>query len=811
MKRNIFLGLLMLFTCIEISAVPAFRVKKQLMLEDGTIVTATLQGDEYYGYYITDDGKVLAPAKSGKYRYMNEKTHANFKRVAYERMEKANSFRAESMRRSAPRSTQERRGLVILAQFPDVSFSKIGTHEYFNRMFNEKGFTENGCLGSVSDYFYDQSYGQLNMQFDVVGPVTLPQPLAYYGAPEEGESSGDSKVLDFAADACTAAKDLVDFSKYDWDDDGKVDNVYILFAGFSEARGADPNCLWPHQWVVHDRELVIDEVRIWNYACSNELISGGDAPVLDGIGTACHEFSHTLGLADIYNTQGGKDFVGKWDVMSIGSYIGKKWGDGTHPMAYSAFERWQLGWLEPKALNEVTTITEMKALEEEPEAYVLYNEGNTNEYYLLENRQLPKWGSPFDAHGLLVTHIDYDKGAWNNNTVNTDIYHQRYSVVGASGEFTESIDDLFPGTSGNTSFTDVTNPASTLFNANEDGTYFLHKPVENITESSDGTISFVACTNYAPCPKSIQATTNDDGTVACSWSEVEDAVSYDVELKGEYLYPSPYNNIIIEEEFTNLPKEEGTEDISGELDNYLDNPSWMGRYLYSSTNGLKINTSGVLSTPVYKISNKKAITFLTHMEPYNEDESVDPYVFIVDNKNNIIYDWDFSITKEKYNLFRFETDANKEYRIGIMTFSNPLILKGFYIYDGCYEVDDFSKEPDPSIKETLEPEIFPTTHASYLFCNLKKDYKYTVRVRAKLSDGRESLWTQPVSFITTIATGIDEVGSDQLPSNSDSSAIYDITGRRVTSASRPGIYIKNGKKIVIGRGKYNRYSKIHQS
>ena len=189
------------------------------------------------------------------------------------------------------------------------------------------------------------------------------------------------------------------------------------------------------------------------------------------------------------------------------------------------------------------------------------------------------------------------------------------------------------------------------------------------------------------------------------------------------------------------------------------------------------------------------------MEPYNEDESVDTYVCIVDNKNNIIYDWDFSITKEKYNLFRFETDANKEYRIGIITFSNPLILKGLYIYDGCYEVDDFSKEPDPSIKETLEPEIFSTTNASYLFSNLKKDYKYTVRVRAKLSDGRESLWTQPVSFIPTIATGIDEVGSDQLPSNSDSSAIYDITGRRVTSASRPGIYIKNGKKIVIGRGK----------
>ena len=800
MKRNIFLGLLMLFTCIEISAVPAFRVKKQLMLEDGTIVTATLQGDEYYGYYITDDGKVLAPAKSGKYRYMNEKTHANFKRVAYERMEKANSFRAESMRRSAPRSTQERRGLVILAQFPDVSFSKIGTQEYFNRMFNEKGFTENGCLGSVSDYFYDQSYGQLNMQFDVVGPVTLPQPLAYYGAPEEGESSGDSKVLDFAADACTAAKDLVDFSKYDWDGDGKVDNVYILFAGFSEARGADPNCLWPHQWVVHDRELVIDEVRIWNYACSNELISGGDAPVLDGIGTACHEFSHTLGLADIYNTQGGKDFVGKWDVMSIGSYIGKKWGDGTHPMAYSAFERWQLGWLEPKALNEVTTITEMKALEEEPEAYVLYNEGNTNEYYLLENRQLPKWGSPFDAHGLLVTHIDYDKGAWNNNTVNTDIYHQRYSVVGASGEFTESIDDLFPGTSGNTSFTDVTNPASTLFNANEDGTYFLHKAVENISESDDGTISFVACTYYAPFPQDIKAITNPDGTVSCSWSAVEDAVGYELEVNGTYLYPSPYNHTLMEEKFKNLPKEEGTDDISGKLDYYCTYPSWTGKGLYASVNGIKIKERGKIYSPILKMSDKGYATVIVHTSPYIATEASSYFAYICNNELGDYLGSD-TFDQETSKLFSINMKANEEYRIVIEAETKPLLLHGVYLYDGNYDVDDFNRESDPSIQEILEPEIISTNTNSYLFSNLSIDYEYTVRVRTNLPDGKKSLWTQPISFIPTIATGIDEVGSDQLPSNSDSSAIYDITGRRVTSASRPGIYIKNGKKIIIGRGK----------
>ena len=798
MKKFFLLGLLMLFACIEISAVPALRVKKQLTLEDGTIVTATLQGDEYYGYYITDDGKVLAPTKSGKYRFITEKAHANFKRVADERMKEANSFRAQSLRRSATRSTQERRGLVILAQFPDVSFSKIGTQEYFNRMFNEKGFTENGLIGSVSDYFYDQSYGQLNMQFDVVGPVTLPQPLAYYGAPEEGESSGDSNVLDFAADACTAAKDLVDFSKYDWDGDGKVDNVYILFAGFSEARGADPNCLWPHQWVVNDRELVIDEVRIWNYACSNELISGGDAPVLDGIGTACHEFSHTLGLADIYNTQGGNNFVGKWDVMSIGCYIGEKWGDGTHPMAYSAFERWQLGWLEPKELNEVTTITEMKALEEEPEAYVLYNEGNTNEYYLLENRQLPKWGSPFDAHGLLVTHIDYDKDAWNNNTVNTDINHQRYSVVGASGEFTESIADLFPGTSGNTSFTDVTNPASTLFNANEDGTYFLHKAVENISESNDGTISFVACTYYAPFPQDIKAITNPDGTVSCSWSAVEDAVGYELEVNGTYLYPSPYNHTLMEEKFKNLPKEEGTDDISGKLDYYCTYPSWTGEGLYASANGIKIKERGKISSPILKMSDKGYATVIVHTSPYIATEASSYFAYICNNELGDYLGSD-TLDQETSKLFSINMKANEEYRIVIEAETKPLLLHGVYLYDGNYDVDDFNRESDPSIQEVLEPEIISTNTNSYLFGNVLKDYTYTFRLRTKLSDGVTSLWTQPFTFNTT--TGIEEVETDTLPQNSDSSAIYDITGRRVTSASRPGIYIQNGKKIIIGRGK----------
>ena len=800
MKKNILLGLLMLFTCIDISAVPALRVKKQLMLEDGTIVTATLQGDEYYGYYITDDGKVLAPAKSGKYRYMNEKTHANFKRVAYERMEKANSFRAESMRRSAPRSTQERRGLVILAQFPDVSFSKIGTHEYFNRMFNEKGFTENGCLGSVSDYFSDQSYGQLDMQFDVIGPVTLPNPLAYYGAPEEGQTSGDARDLDFAADVCTAADELVDFSLYDYNGDGTVDNVYIIFAGLSEARGAGAECMWPHQWAIYDRKLILDEVRVFTYACSNELIRGGDDPKLDGIGTACHEFSHTLGLSDVYNTNYWNEPVGIWDIMASGSYLGGKVSDGTAPMGYSAFERWQLGWLEPKVLSEPTTITGMKALEEEPEAYILYNESNTNEYYMLENRQFPKWGNPVNAHGLLVTHIDYDQHDWDTNNVNTNDEHPRYSIVSAYNSLIEGIEDLFPGSTGNTSLTDESTPATTLFNANEDGTYFLHKPVENITESSDGTISFVACTNYAPSPKDIQATTNDDGTVACSWSEVEDAVSYDIEVNGSYLYLLPNNHVIMNDTFSNLPKEDGTEDISSELDKYCDNPSWTGEQLYSSVDGIKISDQGKIISPKFQSSDENGFTLNFDIMPYKQ-EMAEAYLCIL-SENMVMYGGlSLEFDEPKNYTIRVPFPSEIWYHIMIVPKTGSLCLSSFKICDGLYGIEDFYREYDPTIQEILEPEIFSTTDASYLLSNLLKDYEYSVRVRANLPNGRKSLWSQPVSFITTITTAIDDIVSDSLPSNSDSSAIYDITGRRVTSASRPGLYIQNGKKIIIGRGK----------
>ena len=254
----------------------------------------------------------------------------------------------------------------------------------------------------------------------------------------------------------------------------------------------------------------------------------------------------------------------------------------------------------------------------------------------------------------------------------------------------------------------------------------------------------------------------------------------------------------MEEKFKNLPKEEGTDDISGKLDYYCIYPSWTGEGLYASANGIKIKERGKISSPILKMSDKGYATVIVHTSPYIATESSSYFAYICNNELGDYLGSD-TLDQETSKLFSINMKANQEYRIVIEAETKPLLLHGVYLYDGNYDVDDFNRESDPSIQEILEPEIISTNTNSYLFGNVLKDYTYTFRLRAILPDGVTSLWTQPFTFNTT--TGIEEVETDTLPQNSDSSAIYDITGRRVTSASRPGIYIQNGKKIIIGRGK----------
>lgn len=511
-------------------AVPPRKPSATIKQADGTTLNVVLRGGEHGHFFTTDDGLPIVRKADGGFYYAQLQNNqlqptrqlahdaslrtaseqsfvasqaatsadlqaliqtANIKRAAAEKAQTLRRKQAERV--GAERANAgERRGLVILVNYTDKQMAETSTQEKFNRMFNEEGYTDDGNSMSVSDYFSEQSYGQFRLTFDVAGPVTVSKNMAYYGGNDY--SGSDQRPGEMIAEACRLVDDDIDFSVYDWDGDGEAEMVFVVYAGYSEAAdaytGALDDTIWPHQWYLSSQgiNLTLDGVTIDNYACSAEL-NGSYGTTMDGIGTACHEFSHCFGLPDLYDTNGTSNFgMNYWSLLDYGCYC----GDGYKPCGYTSYERWASGWLEPTELNDSTAVKDMQPLVNSPEAYVVYNDKNANELYLLENRQYLKSDYEIYGHGLLVLHVDYDEYTWWTNQVNTTADHQRCTIIAADNSYSTYTlgGDPFPGTSNVTSLTDETTPAATLYNTNTDGKKFMHKPITNISESSDGLISF---------------------------------------------------------------------------------------------------------------------------------------------------------------------------------------------------------------------------------------------------------------------------------------------------------------------------------
>ncbi len=315
------------------------------------------------------------------------------------------------------------RAIVILAEFKDQAFSVENPQAAFTRMLNDSGYSENKGHGSARDYFRASSYGKFTPYFDVFGPVELPQNMSYYG----GNSSGsDARRRQLAADACNAAHTAgLDFSQYDADNDGYVDQVFIYYAGVNEAEGGPSNTVWPHRWTLNP-VLTLDGKRIYDYACTSEL-RGPSVETQDmaGIGTFCHEFSHVLGLPDLYNTA-GKDLYTPWmwDIMDYGTYL----NEGRTPPTYSAYERFYSGFLTPtQILLSEHGHFELNELNSSGEAY-LFSTAPSNlygpntkptDFYMIENRQQVGMDTALRGHGLIVWRISFDSLTWKRNTPNS--------------------------------------------------------------------------------------------------------------------------------------------------------------------------------------------------------------------------------------------------------------------------------------------------------------------------------------------------------------------------------------------------------
>ena len=505
MKR-ILLSISAVLAAIAIQAMPVKPgIWRNITLADGTVVKAELVGDEHLTYWRTADGACYRQTPSAG---VSSKVELSALQSEYDAVvaQKAAREKAilESARTSMPVKKVEgskfqgkKKCLVILANFADTKFKPEHTLDLYKQIINGENYSDEtlGFKGSVRDYFKAQSGGQFEIDFDVVGPVDLPKGYAGYGKNDASGRDQTALVYPMVEDAVNLAKDQVtDWKQYDWDGDGLVEEVFVLYAGHGQATyPQDPDLVWPHKSAI-DPMTVADGVKVSVYACSCEL---GATEAIDGIGAFCHEFSHCMGLKDHYDINGRGYGTGFWDIMCFGCYNGNSF----LPAEYNSYEKMFCGWKEPIVLNaEPQKIEGMKALAAGGDTYIFYNDGNENEYYMLENRQKTGWDAALPGEGLIVLHVDYSKGAWEDNQVNYNAARQRMTVIPADNTLgstdEDKAGDAWPY-QGNNSLTNYSRPACTVYNANTDGTGYMNKYLLNITQNADGTISFEYTTKSA--------------------------------------------------------------------------------------------------------------------------------------------------------------------------------------------------------------------------------------------------------------------------------------------------------------------------
>lgn len=519
--KKLYLMLSMLFAFgMAANAVPAKKLQKVITLANGTQVSVELRGDEYLSWWEGTDGTAYrATADDTVFEAFDleaQKPAAAARRARAEQGRVARLARVKNSLKGADDKMRGlggdhitykgvKKGLVVLVDFKNKKFADGHDLEYYKNVINGKDFTdeEEGYVGSVRDYFLAQSNGQFELDFDVVGPVTMSKNYGYYG--NDGAYQKDEKVYEMIKEACDGIKDQVNLKNYDWDGDGEADQVFFLYAGLGQASGGSAGTIWPHE----------SELRYWpcgvlsyptgkinTYACANELqpeTQGSSRYISAGIGTICHEFSHCLGFADMYDTTGGGGYgMSVFDVMDQGSYN----GNGFVPCNYTAFERIYAGWVEPIELIDPATVKDMKSVSDYGRPFIMYNYKNTNEYFLLENRQNTGWDKGlYGSNGLLIVHVNYVPSRWANNSVNSSAEKiQCCTVVNADGsrENTQySLQgDLYPyevkGVTMNDEFTDYSEPAAKLYNKNSDNSYALGIPITQIKRSK-GSVSFLVC------------------------------------------------------------------------------------------------------------------------------------------------------------------------------------------------------------------------------------------------------------------------------------------------------------------------------
>lgn len=430
-------------------AIKASRNVIEYRQPDGSVIKIQMHGDEFHHWVTDTQGNVLTLDKDQFYRPgpMPMMTEAA-------KMKRAQApGRSNAAGAPVDMTHGDHQFLVILVEFADMQFTVDNPKQAFHDLLNQPGYSKNGGTGSAYDYYHENSKEQFNPSFDVYGPYQVSGNYADYGG---NDYSGNDKNPDGAFhEACVLADPDIDYSIYDQDGDGYVDNIFFYYAGHNEAEGGGANTIWPHAWAFYYYSGKLDGVRLDSYACTSEYKSSY-GKYMCGIGTFCHEFGHVIGLPDFYDTDyesnGYCDPLMNFSLMDSGSYN----NDGRTPPYLSAIERNLLGWMDKPQEITVSGNYSLKDITNR-EAYTTSTE-NPGEYFLYETRGGKSWDY-YIASGMVVYHVDQSatkvhgqtaKQRWDSwNGINCYSDHPCYYIVKAKDSYYSSGSAaVFPG-SGN--------------------------------------------------------------------------------------------------------------------------------------------------------------------------------------------------------------------------------------------------------------------------------------------------------------------------------------------------------------------------
>lgn len=533
-KQKLWSTLLLIMIVCECLAIPADPTPYRMKQPDGTFVTLRMHGDEYLNYVTTADGFTVVRDADGFWKYASRQADGSLTTtdvVAHDETERTtaeSAFLTNTPKRQAPKMSERMaqvrqsdrvrrtqtlqrrraakydyskfRGLVILVEYNDRSFMYGDEmNDIMNDILNKENYKGDErtnyvnesigldlrFIGSVYDYFRDNSNGLFCPKFDVVGPVKIDRSQYFV-------NQVDNAWL-LAKEAVEAADSLVDFSQYDGDGDGVVDMVYFVYAGIgSPFPGNDPRLIWPHASIMYDsltedghvaKYLEKDGVRLWRYACSTEIFTNDEETIFSGIGVICHEFSHVLGLPDFYDVDGegsggAAPDPAAWALMSNGGHNLYE----RAPCNLTLYERYFLGFCEH--IEELAEVGHYTMRDVTTNEGFLIKSPNPDEFFIIEYRQQTGWDIDVPGHGMLVFRVDLS--TWANRQVNVDPNHMGYELLFAGGyQGYSAASDPFPGPKNVTMLTNTTSPANLRTWDGKDCEFSL----AHITEDN-GVISF---------------------------------------------------------------------------------------------------------------------------------------------------------------------------------------------------------------------------------------------------------------------------------------------------------------------------------